>query len=338
MPMPVHAVTDPPAFAGVDVRRLIRELIELRRGRGLLAPDIDHRVGPLLRRVLGVRETDDAPRVRSEVSLGISEALTSLPADLRLAARAALAIEPEARRQFLNERMAWLGARLDRDSRTAIRRVDAAFQLLAEQLVQQPPVSRQLPGEDHAPHGWYVERATADLLLDRDPVQLLESRRIVSTIQGLDRIIVALTLPRRWSVPASNMGNHATMVHGGALTAQCADGPSGHQGRGTIQFPRPLNNGEAHDYGIAFTSLRPRSTWPYYLLTPSCRFDTFVLRARFDRLRMPARIRRLEGVPANLVQDCRSLGEPVEPDAVGEVQLEFSALRQGLGYGVRWWH
>jgi hypothetical protein len=120
--------------------RLCRELAQLRRGRGLDATDITMRVGPGLREVCDIGEHDTPVTVRRKLIQHIDGSSRFLPTDLRLAALAALGLHEEASGEFLDRRITWLAMRLDRDSRTARRRVDQAFVLLSQYLSE--PESR----------------------------------------------------------------------------------------------------------------------------------------------------------------------------------------------------
>src|SRR4051812_34779538 len=86
------------------------ELRKLCRGRGVLTPHLERSVGPLLRELAGDRDALAALLIART---------GALPEDLRDAARAALALHPEATQRFLRERLDWLAEHLQRDARTA---------------------------------------------------------------------------------------------------------------------------------------------------------------------------------------------------------------------------
>src|SRR4051794_15286567 len=104
---------------------LYQELRKLCRGRGLLTPDLDRVMGPALTELSGAGG-------RRALAALLTERTESLPADLRLAARVALALHPHANQRFLSERLDWLAADSRRDIRTVRRRVEEALSLLAE--------------------------------------------------------------------------------------------------------------------------------------------------------------------------------------------------------------
>jgi len=81
-----------------------------------------------------VTETDGPAVVRRKVLLTLTELCSRLPDDLRLAALVALALHQEATNQTLDRRVAWLADHFDHNPKTARRRIDDAFRLIAEQL------------------------------------------------------------------------------------------------------------------------------------------------------------------------------------------------------------
>src|SRR5437763_6082513 len=105
----------------------VRELNELRRGRGLDAADLHQRIGPCLREACGITGADQPSAARLKLVLRLTELCGRLPADLRLAALAAFGLHEEAAGEFLDRRISWLASVLDRDPRTARRRIDLAL-------------------------------------------------------------------------------------------------------------------------------------------------------------------------------------------------------------------
>src|SRR5215216_6638823 len=107
------------------------ELERLQASRGVWSDDLPRRIGPTLRKLAGI-DDDDVVSCR-EVLIGYLDQLAvRLPSDLRLAALAALAVEPGAdNRKFLSGRWAWLVEREGYALITARRRVDAGLRALA---------------------------------------------------------------------------------------------------------------------------------------------------------------------------------------------------------------
>ncbi|HEX4700508.1 MAG TPA: hypothetical protein VH352_00130 [Pseudonocardiaceae bacterium] len=274
----------------------VHELNDLRRGRGMNAANLGSRVGPRLRAACGVANTDSPAQIRRRVAARLTALCERLPADLRLAATVALALHDEATGEFLDRRIGWLAEHFDRDPRTARRRVDTAFRLLGERIDDEgAPVH-----DDDAPDGWYVESLKAVLRMDLEPAQLVEERRIVSTVDELSAIAVSLHAPRGVSGEPGGL-IAATMTYGGEIVAaQQVDG--GHT-RFHIRLSETIGIGQRHDYGIQFTSY-PRSWAPYDLLAPLDRCEHFAVRVRF--------------------------GGDTQPDLVWQLR------RQGMGYGLQW--
>lgn len=252
----------------------VRELNDLRRGRGCNAANLGSRIGPRLRRACGVDDNDGPALVRRKVILRLTSLCEHLPEDLRIAASVALALGDDGSGEFLDRRIAWLADHFERDPRTARRRVDTAFKLLSERL-----------DEEHAddfgldtPEGWYVEALRAELRLDLAPALLTEERRIVATTDDLKEITVSVRAPRGVTLDDDNL-IEAEMVHGGEIIeVQPVD--TGHT-RFVIRLPEALRLGQRHEYGIRFTSY-PRSwTHPYDLLAPLHRCEHFEVRVRF---------------------------------------------------------
>jgi hypothetical protein len=314
-----------------DRVELIRELQQLRRGHGLHAPDVMQRVGPLLSSVCGLDRSASTGDNRRLLVERISTSVNDLPTDLRLAVQAALALPPASQSRFLRERMQWLGERLDRDPRTAMRRVESGLTLLAERLLS--PVWGASPTENlYAPEGWFVDSLRAVVLMQVDPVQLLETRRVTATRDGLEQLTVS------WSVPPDGIvaGDlRIDVLYGGELVRDERASTAAYWS-GVIRLPRRLAAGESHEYQVLVTSAPRRFLRPYYVLTPFRRTDEFELRAKFHPAQQPDAVWALDGVPFQLIDENQPVGRLLAPDAVGEVTCRFRDLRQGLSYGLRW--
>jgi hypothetical protein len=311
---------------------MVKELQQLRRGHGIHAPDVMQRVGPLLGRVCRLDQAGLPGDNRDRLVRRIATAVLELPTDLRLAVQAALGLPPATQSRFLRERMLWLGVQLDRDPRTAMRRVESGLTLLAERLLSQPGDS-PAPQNVYAPEGWYVDLLRATFMMHVDPVQLLETRRITSTTDGLEQLTVS------WSVPADDPSRPShvgvDMLYGGELVRDDEASTPAYWS-GVVRLPHPLAAGERHEYQVRVTSLPRALLRPYYVLTPFRRFDEFELRAKFDPANPPELVWGLDGVPFQLVDENQPVGDLRQPDAVGEVSHQWRHLRQGLSYGLRW--
>jgi len=315
-----------------DHADMVKQLQQLRRGHGLLAVDVMSRVGPELAAACGL-DRNEQPGTRRQLLVDrIAAMVAALPADLRLAVQAAFALPGADQSRFLRERMEWLGRKLDRDPRTAIRRVESGLALLAERM---PADSGKdlAKADDYAPGGWYVDSFRATLMMHVDPVQLLETRRVVCAKEDLDRIVVS------WSIPADDPRSLAQirvdMLYGGELHKdEKVSTPTFWSGH--LQLPHGLRPGEQHEFQVRVTSLPQNEFRPYYVLTPFRRCDQFVLRAKFARYDHMGQVWVVDGVPFQLLDENQPIGEILEPDTVGEVVHEYRNLRMGLSYGLRW--
>ncbi len=312
---------------------MLKELSQLRRGHGLHAVDVLARVGAKLRQLVGITEQTPAGEARQLLTEQLSTMVAALPPDLALAVQAAFGLAPASQARFLRERMQWLAGQIHRDPRTASRRVDAGLALLAERIVSGTGEVAS-PGNVFAPDGWYVERLRATYLLVSDPVQLLETRRIVSTQAGLERITVS------WSVPSAADGRPrpelAADIHYGGRLVKNEELSSPIYWSGDLLLPRPLDVGQSHEYQVQVRTLPRGEMLPYYVLSPVRRVDEFDVRVKFDVSDRPRRVWALNGLPYRMVDERRPSAELLELDAVGEVVRRFGHLRPGLSYGIQW--
>lgn len=317
-----------------DHAQLTTELQRLRRGHGLLSRELVQEIAglPILQRICGVQPGMQPGEQRRRIIERISVAVLRLPAESCLAVQAAFALPPASQNRFLKNRMEWLGDKIERDPRTALRRVEEGFELLAEQLLSEPSPG-EAPPNDYAPDGWFVNRLRSIVMLHLDPVQLYEHRQITSTRDGLDRITVS------WSVPdekdATSSPLQVEMLYGGDLRPDTARSTPSYW-TGEVQLPRALAAGDRHEYQVRVTSLPRDRLHPYYVLTPFRRFDEFVLRAKFDPECVPEPIWRLNGVPFLTLEDPPPESDVLLPNQVGEAEITFRNLRHGLSYGLRW--
>lgn len=315
----------------VDPDEVVRELNELRRGRGLDADDVHLRVGQELRRACDIGVDDSPLAVRRALVLWISQLLSRLPDDLQLAASVALALHPEATGAFLDRRISWLADHFDRDARTARRRIDQAFRMLSQHIIDQRGTESRA-GSDFS-NSWKTRSLKAILRLDIEPPSLIEERSVMATVEELDELVLAISAPRERGF-GDDHRIAAQMIYGGEIVERTEVSPS--HARFVVRLPRPLRIGQQHEYSIQFTAYPSDLLRPYYVLTPLQPCQSFALRARFDRDRPPSGVWRLNGLPPRAVDDIDPIGEELEIDAVGDVTLEFHDLRQGLSYGIRW--
>jgi hypothetical protein len=312
---------------------ILRELKKLRRGRGLRGPDLKVTDYSALLTATGIAVTEHPAVVRRKLVARLTELCGTLPADLHTAATAALGLTEHSAGSTLKDRIGTAGDRLGRDPRTVRRRIDDAFHLLAEQLSDDSSSARDSTPGHYTPDDWYVSSLHAMLRMDLDPPQLTEERQIVSTVDGLEQLVLSFSAPA--AATARPIGAiEADMVFGGEIVKTLR--PARGHAQFVVRLPEPLVPGQSHSYGIRFTALPREWLRPYYVLTPIQRCEHFVLRAKFSPDDPPARIWRLDGVPARVVDEFLPTTGLLRPNRLGEVTAEFRGMRQGLSYGIQW--
>lgn len=314
---------------------LHRELIALRRGRGVLAPDLPARLGPLMRGHTHVERGEPAGPVRARLVPWLESGCRQLPPDLADGVRAGLATHPAARHRFLHERLAWYAEQLGRETRTARRRMDEGFRALAELLSE--PDRRTIPvpqSVDVTAEEWWVESLRSVVRLDLPQPMVSEERVIVADVDGISELEVAISLGIPTEPPADPAELGVELVHGGRLALREHPSPSFY--RAVLLLPRPLARGERHGFALSITIPGGRLPAPHYALTPFRRYGTFDLVVRFDPAAVPAPLWRVDGLPPRMLDDPPGAGDLVRPDQFGEVSLRFARLPLGRSYGVRW--
>src|SRR5262249_46214569 len=215
------------------------ELRRLRRGEGIYAADLDLRLGPTLRRLAAAAEGDDTAVLRRKLADWIDKATERLDADSRLAVRAALAVPLATRGRFFGDRLAWLAEEWKCDQRTARRRVDRAFRLLAtaEPRNTARQAARNVVGQSNAVASsnvassntvqlnvahlnvaqWSVASFVAVLRMDVEPPEAIELRRVVAAVDGLSELVTSTSIPWHPDDRSESHGLRAELLFGGRL-------------------------------------------------------------------------------------------------------------------------
>lgn len=315
------------------------ELSRLRRGRGIMASDLRERLGPTLRALAGIDPAGSQEEARRRLLAFLDELAGNLPADLQLAFSAGLALHEDVRHRFLDERMRWLAAMLQRDIRTARRRVDEAIR-----SAEASTGPRALDASDYMPGRWYLARLRTLLRLDEDQPAAVEERTVVANVNGLTEFIISTGVPRPAIAGPGDSGLDGahkqrlefSVIYGGSLS-HCEQ-PAASYFRYFIQFPRPLDCGESQEVGVAITIPGDQPFNPRYTFQPLHRCDEFDLRIRFGSHGPPERVWNIVGLPRGMVDDFADPDALVRPDAAGDIHLRYRYLRTGLAYGARWSH
>jgi hypothetical protein len=315
--------------SGEDLpERVAAELRSLRKGRGLQVGDLDSRLGPLMRELA---DSGDAATRRQALVAEINRCCAQLPSDYRTAVEASLALSAQTMQEpYFRARVSWLASSLDRDYRTALRRIGQAELRLAEVIATE--LRRRRSRTAVAPDGWYVEELRTLLRLDTEMVESREDRRIVSTRADLKEVMAWLDVPRDPDQPGPDLT--AEILYGGRLVRK--EQPSRNRFHLMVQLPKPLQPGEELEYGLVLRMPRHKLRHPHYLLTPECRCNKFNLRIRFDAGQLPVWVRRVDGETVRTFENAQLTGDRLVPDAAGEVRQEFRDLTMYLGYGIQW--
>jgi len=305
------------------------ELRHLRRGRGVLDPELPGRIGPSLKSLSGIGDSDSPTEARSKLIALVDELARDLADDLRLAMSAALAIHPDAQHRFLDERMDWLSFQLARSVRSARRRVEEAIQSI-DSSCPRAPVSGLA---EHAPSGWHLGSLRTLLRLD-GPVPISEeTRTIVADVNGLNEILISTRVPVA-DAGTSQLGVDFEVVYGGSLRR--AERPTRSYFRYAVALPHPLAAGDQHEVRVLLRVPQDRLFQPRYVFEPLRRCDAFELLIRFGPDTRPAQLWRVPGIPYGMTDDFED-PKFLEPlDSFGEVRLNFGFLKPGLAYGAKW--
>lgn len=308
---------------------LATELKTLRKGRGLQTPRLTEQVGPALRALCGIAESESSASAREKLTKSLGILSAGLPADLRIVVTTALALHSDSQRQFLQDRVQSLAELQQRDVRTIRRRMDEGFELLAE-LATAPTGQDQRTGS----LGWYIDRVEATLRMDKPSPECFERRRIVSERDGLENIQATITLPKTPSGAVDDHDLFAELYFGAVLL--------GKQRKNESRFifdlglPAPLAMGEKHEYGIVLKVPDHQTMRSHYVFFPNRGCDEFELRVRFDPQRPPSKIWRVDDAYPRDVDEAEPSETLLELDRAGEVNQSFRTLLPGHGYGVQW--
>ncbi len=294
-----------------------------------MASDLLARVGPVLRALSGIDDSPSENEARRRLVTYLSDLADELPEDLRTAFRVGLALHEDAQYRFLEDRMQWLATKLDRDVRTARRRVDEAIRAAETRRAISVP-----SGDNYAHDGWYLERFRTLLHLDSARPTAIEDRKVVARHDSLSEIIISGSIP--CPVGADRQRHHAdlTILYGGSLAR--TERPSNTYFRYFVRLPQPLRRGQSHEIGVSVAIPADQPINPRYAFQPLRRCDEFDLRIRFGAGNRLTGVWNLAGIPRGMADDFTSASARVDTDDTGEIHLNYQHLLVGLVYGARW--
>jgi transcriptional regulator with XRE-family HTH domain len=193
----------------------------------------------------------------------------------------------------------------------------------------EPDASSCDPGSD-----WFIESFTALLRLGTQSVEAEERRRIVATADGLSELATSVSVPRHPADAGGEHGLDAELLYGGSL--ELREQPYESYFKNVIVLPRPLCQGERHEYALRFRLPPAQRMAPHYVHVPFRRSDHFDLRVCFTLQHPPRAVWVLRAVPTAVIYEGKPTAETMVPDRFGEVHVSFRNLRLGFGYGLCW--
>jgi hypothetical protein len=358
----------------IEAARLRGELRALARGRGLLAVDLDARVGPALRAVAGLDGLSGGA-LRAALSAWLRERLAALPEDLRTVAGVALGLDPHVDHRLLTDRIEWLAGELHRDPRTVRRRGDEAFRLLAEVASDGAGLAPGPPGDTVAAGGATVEVAALGAsvtvdgpagtpLLDEADADGSGPRALaaaaagwyverVSAVLRLDGLAPELLELRRIVAVEDGLSTVVLFMSlprpvGAALSPRDLGVEVVYGARALrverfgdtlfsleLRLPHSLAAGQRHEFVCLWRVPAGQEIAPRYALSPTSRCDELDLRVRFPE-GADVRVQRVDGLPLRTVEDTGFALPRVALDGVDEACAHFRQLALGRCYGLRW--
>ena len=294
-----------------------------------MSSDLLDRTGLTLRTLSGIADAPSEHEARRRLVTYLCDLADELPEDLCLAFRVGLALHEDVQYRFLEERMVWLATKLDRDVRTARRRVDEAIR--SAETMRAISVSSD---DSYALDGWYLERFRTLLYLDGAQPTAIEERKVVARHDFLSEVIVSTSIPCPAGVAPERHSANLTILYGGSLDR--VERPSNTYFRYFVRLPQPLRRGQSHEIGVSVTIPADQPINPRYALQPLRRCDEFDLRIRFGAGNRLTRVWNLAGVPRGMADDFAAASAHVSLDEAGEIHLNYQRLLVGLVYGARW--
>lgn len=306
------------------------ELVRLRKGGGVYSARLQQRLGPNLRELLDYTPGMDEAVVRPELTRLLDTATAPLSPSMRRAALIALAVAPSLAEKNLIERLDLIAEEIQRNRRTAQRRVDDAATVMAGVLADQLARTRQR--NTFVPPGWSVESLHSRLSFAGPRPTLVERREIVAVEPGLSSIAASLSL----LVPpvAVTHGLEVTAIEGCTVDQVVEVTPR--YWKVTLGLPAPLPVGARHHYEVAFTAPHRDSMEPVYGFVPfrpSRRFTAEILFADADDVES---IWALDGVPQTILSETEPSGPLLTIGPDHTVRCAHDNLVQGLCFGVQW--
>jgi hypothetical protein len=313
-----------------DLDALVRELVTLRRGKGLEGARLLSQVGPVITGWCQLHPSMKDREIRQRVRSSIERAIADFNDDDRLAIIVGLGMPSDAWHSMLHRREQVLAERLGISERTARRRVDSAFRRLAEEILADHGAEHR---NDSPDSGWTVRRLRALVRLDCDAPELSEERTIIAARDDLTHITARFTVPR---LDDGTDGERRIAAKANGVVIKRVQRQGQRHFHLLLTLPRTLSRGDVHTYGLTFQILDTQPIRSSYAFVPLVDCEFFDVTVRFDPRRVPSVVWRLDQVPHSLLSDPAPPGPALPLDGAYEVHQHFASLKQGYGYGLRW--
>jgi hypothetical protein len=294
-----------------------------------MSSDLLERAGPTLRALSGIDGSASENEARRRLVRYLSDLADQLPEDLRTALRVGLALHEDVQYRFLEDRMHWLATELDRDVRTARRRVDEAIRSAETMRAISVP-----PADSYGHDGWYLERFRTLLYLDGAQPTAIEERKVVARHDALSEIIISGSIPCPAGADRARHQADLTILYGGSIAR--IERPSSTYYRYFVRLPQPLMRGQSHEVGVSVKIPVDQPINPRYAFQPLRPCDEFDLRIRFGAVNRLTGVWNMDGIPRGMADDFTAADARVHTDGAGEIHLNYRHLRVGLVYGARW--
>lgn len=313
---------------------LVEELVRLRHGWGLADDNLRVRLGPHLIELCGIAAEDNDRTIRNKVTTTANRLTASFPADDQIAAEIALGASPGHQYRLLSDRVTIIAQQLSCSERTARRRIDRAFESLAQEATAQRVFASD-EAENDPEKGWYVRRLDALLRLDTPTPEVTETRTIVAQRADLKKIATRFTLPPAIGDEPAPRVLETDIAHGARIESRQREGTS--HFRLLLDLPRQLARDEEHTYTIIFRLPPGQSMPPHYALIPLVNIDSFRVRIRYDADHVPTAVWRFDHLaPITLNDHQTPTSTLLTLDDANEVEQVFIRLEHGFAYGIAW--
>jgi hypothetical protein len=312
----------------VGIAGLVDDLKAVRRGLGVHAPDLATRLGPALAKVCSVADSD-APGVRRhKVIVTLTELTDRLPESPRVIGRIAFGLDGAGHERY-TARVMRIAGLIDRDTRTAQRRVDDVIAQIAESATASVPRQTRRGELD-----WHTTEVRSLVLLHLPVVEVIETRKVLSHRTGLSEVdhSVSVVRPPGATGPPSLADLGVDLLYGGVLHSPELITAS--RVRLRLRLPAPLEQGAGHEF--SFRIRLPQGLAPFYVCTPMAPCERFELTVGFGQGRAPGRIWLIEDEFAlDAAEDVPGRPE-IGADAAGQATAVFTDLAPQRSYGLGW--